>query len=566
MRAAAFALALLLTGTALAGCLQEGATLDNTALGAPLPTSGFDTSRGWSTPLSPALYEVLPGVETLVESFDGTPISVAYFLPDMEGCDWAAAELPEECKVPVVMDAGPYYAGVVDQVKYRPPLIEWLVPRGYAVAHMSVRGTGESGGCMELFSENEQKDVSEVVTWLAEQPWSTGSVGMMGRSYDGTTPFMAAAQGNPHLKTIVPISGVPSLRDLMFKNGTTEGRGAIFHSVVYWANYGMGAGDGGLGAHRTPHAQEQACQAFVEGAIKGPLAAATGDTSDAYWEERDLRQKTLDNYNGSIWIIHGLEDWNVNPSQVIPFYEELEAKGLKTKLWLGVWGHAYPDRMDEHRNVRWDWAEHVVRWFDSELKGLPVDTGPKVEVEDSLFVWRAEETYPPRDLNWTAVDFGYTGTDTMTSQGSLGVQTEPLEAGMRIAGLPRFHATFTPTSPVATHVFAEMYDVFPDGRAVRIGWAAMNLQYHAGGNMEPATLTPGQPVLALMEFEPMDAHVAQGHRLRLNVHMAGVEDIQPSPYPGPVSLDWSASTLLLPLIERPALLPSYVPAGLGGDA
>ena len=548
-------LVLLLVTATLVGCTN--AQLDAATTPVDLAAAAFDTSRGWSRPLMPPLYEILDGVKILVPSFDGTSISMALHFPKIDGCDWGADALPEACRLPVVMDAGPYYAGSIENEKFRPPIVEWLVPRGYVVAYMSIRGTGESGGCMELFSMNEQKDVDAMVTWLAEQPWSTGNVGMMGRSYDGTTPLMAAALGNPHLKTIVPISSVASLKDLMFKNGTSEGRGPIFHSVVYWLNYGMGAGDGGLGAHRTEHASEQACEAFVQGSIQGPLAMATGDASGAYWEERDFRQRVIENYNGSIWIVHGLEDWNVNPSQVVPWINELQDAGIKTKAWLGVWGHAYPDRVDEHRNVRWDWAEWTVRWFDSELKGLDVDTGPAIEVEDSLFVWRVEESYPPRDAAWIELE---TAGGPIANDATISWTSDPFPEHVRIAGIPQLHVDVTPTTPRGGYLFAELYDVFPDGRAMRIGWAAMDLPHHAGGNGATAMLTPGEPVRALMEFEPLDAHVGAGHVLRVVFHKNGVEDVMASP--SPEALLIGGGVLRLPTVERADLPSSYRPDGL----
>jgi predicted acyl esterase len=39
---------------------------------------------------------------------------------------------------------------------------------------------------------------------------------MIRRFYDGSTPWMVAAQGDPHLKTIVPASGVPDLFTLLY--------------------------------------------------------------------------------------------------------------------------------------------------------------------------------------------------------------------------------------------------------------------------------------------------------------------------------------------------------------
>lgn len=596
MRVALLAVALL--ALPLAGCLAPAA-LESASL---VPATGFDTSRGWSMPLSPALYAILEGAETLVPSHDGTKISMAVFLPEIEGCDWGDATadgepLPEACRVPAVMDAGPYYANAIDRQKFRPPLVEWLVPRGYAVAYMSVRGTGESHGCMELFSLNEQKDVSEMVTWLATRPWSTGNVGMMGRSYDGTTPLMAAAQGNPHLKTIVPISSVADLSNMMFKNGTSEFRGPIFHNVVYWASFGMGVGLNSE-PHRRDHWGEQACEAVVEGTTVPTRTALTGDTDDPYWEERDLWDDVLANYDGSVWFVHGLEDWNVNPSQVVPYYQQMQDAGIPAKMWLGVWGHAYPDRSDEHRNVRWDWADQTVKWFDFWLKGVGEQPSLDVEVEDSLFVWRREATYPPRDATFAEFEIGagalaavgnasagryILATTPASWKGGLGqpdagqvgewpvggdsftVDSEPLAGDLRIAGLPQVHVAVTPTTAAGAHLFAELYDVYPDGRAVRIGWGAMNLRYHAGGNEGMPTLTPGQTVTALMEMEPVDAHVGVGHKLRLVLHRDGVEDVLPGPNADPVVLELGAASLLrLPAIERADLVPSYAAPGLEG--
>lgn len=569
MRLSALALSL---ATLLAGC--TGAFVQPASV--PEVTDvlgrGFDTSRAWSTPLSPALYPVMDGLELMLPSFDETPISVSLFFPDIEGCDWTSDALPDACRLPVVMDSGPYYADHIDVQKYRPPITEWLTPRGYVTAHMSVRGTGESGGCMEFMSMNEQKDVDAIVTWLGTQPWSTGSVGMMGRSYDGTTPLMAAALGNPYLKTIVPISGVASVPDLMFKNGTSETRGPIMHSVVYWALYGVGAGDGGAPGHRADELPSQACPELARGQAEGAAAVPTGDASGEYWQVRDFRQRILDNYQGSIWIVHGLEDWNVNPSQVVPWINELQDAGIKTKAWLGVWGHAYPDRVDEHRNVRWDWAEWTVRWFDSELKGLAVDTGPAIEVEDSLYVWRAEESYPPRDATPFELFLGGDGLVPATPSGGdmlvapnvpASIRSEVLENATRIAGLPQVHVTVTPTSAAGGWLFSELYDIYPDGRAVRIGWGAIDLKHHDGGNGAPEALVPGQPIVALLQMEPVDALVGAGHRIELRLHMDGVEDIPASPVLAPIRVALGEDSVLrLPVIVRENVVPSYAPPGL----
>ena len=558
-------LALLLVGATLAGCASPGATLDPDAGSAG--ATAYDISRGWSTPLSPALYDVLEGIQVMVPSVDGVEMAVGVFLPAIDGCDWNARALPETCRLPAVMDAGPYYGAKVDQEKVRPPITEWLVPRGYASVQMSLRGTGESGGCLEFKSPGDVQDISAVIDWIAAQPWSNGNVGMMGRSYDGTSAWAGAASGNPHLKTIVPISGAVNGPYLYYKNGTSEVRGAI-NGGTYFPTYATDA---------KPPAEwgERLCRGSLEEAHReSAYSALTGDASSAFWQARDLRPAILERYNGTAWVIHGLEDWNVNPSQVVPFINEMQDAGIPTRAWLGVWGHAYPDRVDEHRNVRWDWAEQVVRWFDFHLKGEGPTPAYHVEVEDSLFVWRVEESYPPRDARFVELDLGANGL-VPAGEGAAGagrvlptaphaVTSEPLPAALRVAGLPQLHVTVMPTTARGGYLFAELYDVYPDGMSVRIGWAAIDLRHHAGGNGAPQTILPGQPVVAKMEFEPMDALVAEGHRLRVVLHKDGVEDVLQSPSPEPllVALGAGASVLRLPVVERDTRLPPYAAAGL----
>ena len=59
--------------------------------------------------------------------------------------------------------------------------------RGYVVARVDIRGTGNSEGTLipYEYSEIEQKDGDEVIAWLARQPFSTGNVGMFGISWGG---------------------------------------------------------------------------------------------------------------------------------------------------------------------------------------------------------------------------------------------------------------------------------------------------------------------------------------------------------------------------------------------
>ena len=111
-------------------------------------------------------------------------------MPEIDGCDYSAGNVSEECKVRVIAEIGPYYDdGDVDALtpadRLGRFLIENFVPHGYGVAQVSVFGTGESNHCMDLMGHDEMEGIKAAVEGLGQQSWSNGKVGAIGISYDG---------------------------------------------------------------------------------------------------------------------------------------------------------------------------------------------------------------------------------------------------------------------------------------------------------------------------------------------------------------------------------------------
>jgi putative CocE/NonD family hydrolase len=79
----------------------------------------------------------------------------------------------------------------------------WL-KRGYVVINADLRGWGTSEGEPDLLSEQEGLDIYDLVEWAAQQPWSTGRVGMSGVSYLAVSQWIGAATRPPHLCAICP--------------------------------------------------------------------------------------------------------------------------------------------------------------------------------------------------------------------------------------------------------------------------------------------------------------------------------------------------------------------------
>ncbi|HWH07840.1 MAG TPA: CocE/NonD family hydrolase [Candidatus Thermoplasmatota archaeon] len=505
-------------------------------------------------PVESVFVDVALPLAELGSAADGSAkVHMGLWLPDV----------PAGTKVPVIADVGPYYAD--GDVPATEPanrlgkfLIENFVPHGYAVAQVSVFGTGESTHCMDLMGRSEQLGIDAAVTWLGAQEWSNGNVGLIGRSYDGSTPWEAATFGNPALKTIVPISGLTGMHNLMWRNGSAETRGPIMHNGVY-GRFGI---DTDPAAGRVdPGDRYTLCKGYLEGPAMGVAAYATGSPMAPYWQEREFMERALQNYEGSVYMIHGLQDWNVDPHVGVAAFEKLQAAGFETKALFGQWAHMYPDRASEHENlregrgkeaypasVRLDWAQDLLEWFDHYLKGTGAKPALVAEVQDNLGGWRIEATYPPQDAAWTQVDLCAEGPQVLAPArgNTLVCSIEPLSAteDVRIAGLPQLHLKVTPTGP-GGQVYALLVDA---ETGMHLGHAIMDLRYHAGGiDMRP--VVPGQPIVAMMEFEPLDVVLPAGHGLVLKLSGTG-EDYLPSAVLAPLLVDQAASVFRLPVVER----------------
>lgn len=55
--------------------------------------------------------------------------------------------------------------------------------KGYVVVRADERGLGQSPGLLDTMSRGTSDCFFDVVEWAAEQPWSSGKVGLLGISY-----------------------------------------------------------------------------------------------------------------------------------------------------------------------------------------------------------------------------------------------------------------------------------------------------------------------------------------------------------------------------------------------
>ena len=391
-------LALLLVPALLAtGCVVPGGQVEPAAAPAAGSLPRFD--------LDDTLFERLA-----LELPDGVTLDLGVFRPDV-----AKAGAPDE-RVPVLADVGPYFgnlAGAMEELTgFDKRLAEYFIPRGYAVARVSLRGTGQSEGCFGIGDEQERKDVAAAVEFLAAQPWSNGAVALIGKSYDGTTPWMGALEDPPSLKTIVPISGITDMYRYTLHDGVPYPETTGFHTyyplLVDWDVNGFDTPPEYTGVPNARQNLVRTCTDLVAQAKGGNEAHLTGDHGTPYWQARDY-EPLMDQVKVPVFLVHGLQDWNVKPDNGIPQYAKLD---VPKAMWLGQWEHDYPDLNRHNRDWdRHDWNQTLLTWFDHWLKGVDNDWEAlaHVEVQDTTGAWRTYATWPPADADVLTLHLTPTG-------------------------------------------------------------------------------------------------------------------------------------------------------------
>jgi X-Pro dipeptidyl-peptidase len=276
-------------------------------------------------------------------------------------------------KIPVIMDASPYYKccgrGNESELKQydangnvtKFPLFydNYFVPRGYAFAAVDFNGTNRSTGCGDVGGREEILGAKAAIDWLngrahgeyadgttAIANWTTGKVGMIGKSWDGTVANGVAATGVDGLATIVPISAISSWYDYYRDNG-----------AIYTADFGPSWLSGFVNGRPDP-----ICVANRDALLTGS-ENATGNFN-AFWAERNFVPDAR-RVKASVFVVHGINDLNVETKHFAQWWDALARRDVPRKIWLSQEGHVDP--FDFRRA---EWVSTLHKWFDFWLQGL----------------------------------------------------------------------------------------------------------------------------------------------------------------------------------------------------
>lgn len=530
---------------------------------------------------------------------DGVELNLRITRPDVPG------------QFPGVMEYHPYRrlaAALPDWRDEYPPVVPYLAERGYAVVQYDVRGTGGSSGfSTDIYSPEERQDGYDMVAWIAAQPWCTGAVGMIGKSYGAVVQWQVAVQQPPALKAIV----VRSANDDVYTGFTNPGgciRPWMFEYYAPLMNaLNLAPPDPALVGDRWAAIWAER----LERSAPWSLGYIRNTMHGPYWRDQSLAPG-YDRVQCAVLLIEGWADWYAT--------EELRAfQRLSTpkKVIIGPWGHYYPDEKEAFPGPRIDARREYLKWFDRWLKGI--DNGVMQEPPVTVFVrgwqapsllcledagtWRNEASWPPTRMHPKVLYFGDNGglaerpgadgADSYEYRPSVGITTgrrglgsttpwampidqrldeaysllfttAPLGEPIELLGQPEAVLHIASTAEVA-YFHAKLCDVAPDG-ASRLICDAGLLATHRQSHEQPRKLIPGEHYELRIPLRHCAYSIEAGHRLRIAIASAEFQNAWPTGEPATNTVyrgGEHASHVVLPVAPRdtqPLSAPDFAPS------
>jgi predicted acyl esterase len=478
-----------------------------------------------------------------VEGHDGTQLYVETWLPAKKD-----GNTPPR-RIPTILIMTPYVSQGAEEYPggSLPDFIDYYTSRGYAVAQHHVRGTGESGGCLEQTAGNQWKDGANVVEYLGKDaPWTNGKVGMYGASYDAETQISTAGLGNPtktkYLKAIIPTASVGSQYDWNYMDGVPWTGATFLGNAAYLASVSLVPGQQPAPQH---YPEKLECQ----GEVMGESGNINGDYTQ-YWKDRELRQGAK-RTTAAVLMVHGLRDFNVQDITLAGYFDQLP-RTTPHKGLFGVWNHAFPGAHGsvEPTWARADWYDMVTSWFDRYLKNKDTDVEqwPDVQIQSSTGQWWAVKEYPTTGSRLGQLALGPNGVlGAAKPKGSsgyteqLGVgqtadseqvvfETKPVTKPLHLTGQPMLDLWLTSDQPDG-HVAAKLEIIGSDGEIISheggyadaATYGVRSLQHldpMKRGWFEQATseeFITGEATNVIVRFLPTDLEVPKGATLRLTI-------------------------------------------------
>ncbi|ALB28319.1 Xaa-Pro dipeptidyl-peptidase [Companilactobacillus heilongjiangensis] len=277
-------------------------------------------------------------------------------------------------------------------------LNDYFLARGFAVVYMAGIGTKDSDGFRTTGDPDETISTVAIIKWLTGQLpaftnrtdnikikawWSNQKVAMTGRSYLGTLATAAATTGVSGLKTVISEAAISNWYDYYRDGGLVIAPGGFpgeDADVLAEETFSRRLQPGDF--HNIKSQWDDQIKAIQAGEDR-----TTGDYN-TFWDARNYH-KNFKNIKADVFMVHGLNDWNVKPRNVERLWNGIKHNGVTQKIILHQGQHIYINafRSIDYNDIINLWLTHELLGIDNQAKEII----PNVIIQDNT-----------KTENWTA--------------------------------------------------------------------------------------------------------------------------------------------------------------------
>jgi uncharacterized protein len=520
---------------------------------------------------------------TWIPMRDGTRLAARIWLP----------EDAHQTPVPAILEYIPYRKRDMTRIRDA-QMHPYVAGHGYACVRVDLRGSGESEGVLtDEYLPQELEDGEDVIHWLAEQPWCSGAVGMIGISWGGFNGLQIAARRPEPLKAIITASSTDDryADDIHHMGGCLLGDNLSWASVMF--AYNSMPPDPKLVGEKWREMWMQR----LEGSGLWLETWLRHQRRDDYWKHGSI----CENYSAIRCPVYAISGWADGYSNAV--FRLMANLDVPRKGLIGPWGHRYPHLGMPGPAI--DFLSEALRWWDQWLKGI--ETGIMAEpmlrvwMQDSVppttsYVtrpgrWVGENEWPSQNVterayqlapmrlvqkgiehtlgpaedpavsNQAPLSVGLfagkwcsyaAGPDLAHDQreedgGALTFDTAPLDSPLEILGPTVAELEVSADKPIAM-IAARLSDVRPNDEVTRVTYGLLNLT-HRDSSEHPEPLEAGKRYRVRVQLNDVAHTFPAGHRLRLSLSTSYWPLCWPPPEP--VRLTVHTENCRLVLSERP---------------
>ena len=394
--------------------------------------------------ISAPTYKVIAELDVKVSMRDGVRLSTHIFRPDAPG------------KFPVLLMRTPYGNGGAGNTE-----ANHGASIGYVVIIQDTRGRYESEGIFDAM-QPEALDGYDTQQWIGEQPWCNGKIGTFGGSYVGFTQWMPAPLQSPYLVTMFPVVTFSDLHDEVYQNGAFRldlfGLWSWEMTQPYMVNPDSLARQTEKILMSLPLIDQDKLLGWKIPFLRDWMSHPE---HDRYWDRTSIGDGHS-RIRASVYAIGGWYD--ILLKGTLDNYIKMTGPDIapeirsQQRLMIGPWIHDMGkrkfDELDFGEAADLNESELMLRWFDSQLKGI--DNGILDEPPVKIFVmgenkWRFENEWPLARTSYQKYYFHSNGkANSSSGDGFLDIRQPGSE--------PADQFMYDPADPVRTLVGMGPYD------------------------------------------------------------------------------------------------------------